>query len=401
MNVQIKPGWLMNNEKGSFAESTILQRKPQILERLIAENSYEEVTITQLRKFKIEIASGFVSYLNDSSHDAIMWNAELRRHGDGCKWLDLPWFFAESYFYRRLLEITGFFLPDHPGYHQDPFRNQKEEQTALDIGALLETNWLYLEESQSFRFTKLLHASLWGNRADLSNTHVELGHTRDEYSGAAHLVKLIDDTAAVETFCKRGSRNIVYFLDNVGRELFSDLALIDFLLSQEWASRIVIAAKPAPFFVSDAMVADVKRSISVLAESTLQENQGLAASLDQSITQGRLVLEAPEYLSGYQMYCEMPSEFHAWMAGFDLAIFKGDANYRRVVEDRHWPFATDIREVTGCFHTNLLLVRTLKSELMLGLPPGVGDELSRTNPGWLIRGDFGLIQFINKMEVEL
>jgi hypothetical protein len=75
-----------------------------------------------------------------------------------------------------------------------------------------------------------------------------------------------------------------------------------------------------------------------------------------------------------------------------LVVFKGDANYRRVVGDALWPADVPFREVTSYFPAPLLCVRTLKSDPVVGLAPGVAARLDAVDPEWRINGRRGLIQ---------
>jgi hypothetical protein len=75
---------------------------------------------------------------------------------------------------------------------------------------------------------------------------------------------------------------------------------------------------------------------------------------------------------------------------------KGDANYRRAIGDRHWPFTTSVDSVVAYFPTDLLLLRTLKSEMVVGLQADQVQRLNQQYPDWLVKGFCGLIQFIQK-----
>jgi hypothetical protein len=50
---------------------------------------------------------------------------------------------------------------------------------------------------------------------------------------------------------------------------------------------------------------------------------------------------------------------------------KGDANYRRLIGDALWPHDTPFAHVLSYFAAPLLALRTLKSEVCVGLAPGV------------------------------
>jgi hypothetical protein len=78
----------------------------------------------------------------------------------------------------------------------------------------------------------------------------------------------------------------------------------------------------------------------------------------------------------------------------DLVILKGDVNYRRLLDDCHWPPTTRLEDVTGYFPASFLTLRTLKGEIMVGLEPGQAEALSAADPTWLINGKRGVIQLV-------
>lgn len=76
-----------------------------------------------------------------------------------------------------------------------------------------------------------------------------------------------------------------------------------------------------------------------------------------------------------------------------LAIFKGDLNYRKLVGDINWEYTTDfITALRGFQPTNILSLRTVKSDVCAGLPSGVADDLFKTDESWMFTGQYGLIQ---------
>ena len=70
-----------------------------------------------------------------------------------------------------------------------------------------------------------------------------------------------------------------------------------------------------------------------------------------------------------------------------------DANYRRLLGDRHWPLSSSLADTLRYFPAPLALVRVLKSETVIGLQPGQPGRLSRQDPGWMTDGKWGLVQF--------
>jgi hypothetical protein len=94
-------------------------------------------------------------------------------------------------------------------------------------------------------------------------------------------------------------------------------------------------------------------------------------------------------LSGWQM----PDEIDYDLSQSHLIISKGDANYRRLLGDRHWPFSTPFKEITRYRPAPLAALRVLKSEVACGLAPEQPASLYKQDPDWLIDGRWGVIQF--------
>ena len=119
------PPSLRGAEVGSFAEDTIVRRLPEIARRIIAENDFDETTNLRLRSLVDELPHSKIRPLQETNApDWANWQRILQPLL-GQTWLELPFIAAETIFYRRVLEITGFFQPG-PGYQLDPFRLQKK-----------------------------------------------------------------------------------------------------------------------------------------------------------------------------------------------------------------------------------------------------------------------------------
>src|SRR5205823_13073342 len=85
----------------------------------------------------------------------------------GKPWLDAPFLWSESYFYRRLLDAIRFFEPG-PWRWFDPFEYLKAAELR---DPTLEPDLVALDDLQHLSAVDqeraILLASLWGNRADL------------------------------------------------------------------------------------------------------------------------------------------------------------------------------------------------------------------------------------------
>ena len=91
------------SEEGSFAHLTLTQRMPDIVRRVIDENDFPSSIVENLERLIQELPNGIVRLLqDDQAPDFTAWNRYLEPYV-GTRWLDIPWFFAEAYFYRRIL----------------------------------------------------------------------------------------------------------------------------------------------------------------------------------------------------------------------------------------------------------------------------------------------------------
>jgi hypothetical protein len=239
------------------------------------------------------------------------------------------------------------------------------------------------------RCAALLRASLWGNRIDLSYKQVA-GSGAGGRSAAGEL--LADDAGDV---CRRlaegDRRDVIIINDNAGTELAMDLALADFLLDADLARLVTLHVKPQPFFVSDAMAADVEMGIRALAGGGVQ-TKALAARLREHLAAARLRVTTHWFYCTSLFYYQLPADLLATLAGADLVIVKGDANYRRLLGDAHWPYETPFGQTTAYFPAPVVTLRTLKSEIVVGLAEGESARLQAQDPNWLINGTRGVIQ---------
>lgn len=162
----------MTSEPGSFARRTIVERKPQIIRQVIEDNDYPPDIVQALETFRDEIASQPMRPLSEHVPDAAPWNRELAAYR-GKTWLEVPWYFAETYFYCRLLEAVRYFQPG-PWKGRDPFERQKRQQEEVVVERLADA-WVQIADVEpEVVFEALLHSCLWANRADLSNYTVAI-----------------------------------------------------------------------------------------------------------------------------------------------------------------------------------------------------------------------------------
>lgn len=390
------PPLLMTSDPGSFARRTIVERKRQIISRVITDNAYPPEIVSDLHALRDEIAkpgggSNPIQPLRESVGDASHWNTQLTRHTQGhpLTWLEVPWYFAETYFYRRLLEAVRYFQPGHWA-RRDPFAAQKRAQEAKAVDQL-GIIWPAISATPTeARFTPLLHAALWGNRADLSNFTVEQQSIGDTTTDQDNI--LIDHTAEAHELLDRSLREVAVICDNVGADTLFDLVLADYLMTTSMAQRVVLHLKNQPFFVSDALTRDMIEIIVRLKEADPPDLAALGERLNIALVAGDLVLTTHPFWTQALGFRDLPDGLRAQLETSDLVILKGDVNYRRLLDDRHWPPTTPLSVAAGDFPRPFLILRTLKGEIIAGLAPGQATALDAEDPTWLINGKRGLVQ---------
>ena len=67
---------------------------------------------------------------------------------------------------------------------------------------------------------------------------------------------------------------------------------------------------------------------------------------------------------------DMPERIRRDLAGSALVFVKGDANYRRLLDERAWPLDTPFADVASGWPAPVCALRTLKAELGCGMSPG-------------------------------
>lgn len=333
---------VLSNEPGSFARSVLAERHPALIQQVRDAFPYGPRQHEALDALLEQNDNGVIEPLAPSDPDHEQWSV-WGREFFGRSWFDAPFLWAESYFYRRLLGAVGYFGTG-PWRGVDPFAPFKRAElrgTAVDeeLRALDALADVPADE----RATALLHAAVRGNRADLGFRVTE----GDAAPGAPSEDLVADDSARLWRLLPAAAGvTVAVVADNAGRELIPDLILIDHLLLHRHAERIVLHVKPHPYYVSDAMTADVVDCLRRLADAPAEAGR-IGSRLWDAMATGRLEVRAHPFFCAPLPYEEMPGDLRAEFAAATLTILKGDLNYRRLVGDRMWAETTSFADRTA------------------------------------------------------
>jgi hypothetical protein len=357
----------LTSPPGSFPWTVLHDRHPALIAKVRDGLPYSPDRTRALDELAEEI-TGVIRPLPPDAHDVATWTEWGREHF-GQSWFDVPFLFAESVFYRKLLGAVGYFGPG-PWQGVDPFEPVKSAE--LDGQALADD----LANLAGATDAELLAAALWGNQADLG---FRLQQKDDGRSSAL----VTDDSAALWPLLRD---TVCVVADNAGRELLPDLLLADHLLDTGRVRRILLHVKAYPYFTSDATMADVLACLRRLRSGPPGER------LWQAVRAGTLEVKAHPFSVSPFSYHHMPADLADDFAASALTIMKGDLNYRRLVGDCAWPPDTPFATVTEYFPGPVAAVRTLKSDVVVGVPEDMLASLESSGEPWRTNGAHALIQ---------
>ena len=393
------PAALKGNETGTFVGHTVRVRMPSIGRKMMEDAFFDEATNERLRMLFDEMPEGKIELIDDAfAPDSKAWG----RYAEpfvGQTWLDVPWLFAETYFYRRILAETGYYLGGE-NYHVDPYATQKMNGMLDAMPVFDELVKVFDQEMNREQMLRtLLVLNLWGNKADLSIFPSSGGNEQVNLDAEQMEAKIVvNHLNALMRFFKTGKKKrIDIVLDNVGVELVADLVLAFWLVKADFAEQVVLHHKIHPTFVSDATVRDTRETTYQLGKKDEAAN-AFVLELFDFVEAERIVLMDHEFWTSPLALWEMPSELKDYFRDSDLLISKGDANYRRLLGDLHWDFETDVQEVMCYSPVPVLAIRINKSEEAIGLKPGQADALGTIDEDWLVNGQWGMLMFYDPEE---
>ncbi|KAH8306047.1 hypothetical protein KR018_008269, partial [Drosophila ironensis] len=317
------------------------------------------------------------------------------------------WLHAECYIYRRIysfFESSRFLL----GY--DCFRLLKEDDLTMSVKAMKALAIATRGLGKSFEnFRNLLRIVLWSNHFEMQMSCYNFSEeeNQNDINVLAQVADLdrnviVDDTTQIwNCLMKKQTKLgvIVDFIcDNGGFEFFSDMLFLEYLVDNNLATQVRLHVKSIPWYISDIMRKDIEWTIQYLMKHENDVLSSVGAKWMRLMNSGKIIV-APEshFWTGPQSYfvmVEMDLPLYKMLTAGRLVIFKGDLNYRKLMGDFIWDTAEEfITCLRGFRPTNICAIRTVKCEVVCGLPEGMSDSLLLTDPMWMISSNYGLIQY--------
>lgn len=190
-------------------------------------------------------------------------------------------------------------------------------------------------------------------------------------------------------------------LDNSGYEVFTDLCLADYIISKNLASTIRIYVKTIPWFISDVTAHDFNWILKQLKDNENPTLETLGERWARYIKTGTWQIVENSFWTLPFEFIYMPKvepDLYRKLSEAKVAFFKGDLNYRKLFGERNWDPATLLDEGLQGFHpTKLCILRTIKADIVCGLVEGLAENIEVKDPKWMETGNWGLIQFTDKI----
>ncbi|KAH8341361.1 hypothetical protein KR059_004133 [Drosophila kikkawai] len=115
-----------------------------------------------------------------------------------------------------------------------------------------------------------------------------------------------------------------------------------------------------------------------------------------------IIAPISHFWTGPQPYfamVELDFDLYRLLTTARVAIFKGDLHYRKLLGDFIWDTTEEfITCLRGFRPTNICAIRTVKCEVLCGLPEGKVDALHRRDHRWVFGGSYGLIQYTDSLK---
>jgi uncharacterized protein with ATP-grasp and redox domains len=404
------PPAVASNMAGTWAYDTMSRRIPYEIVRRIREDNIEvlrdNVCVSNSFNNLVEDIcrgrEGYLTDLDDGGDDCDQWSILLSTVPEEKRnWLDAPWLISEYYFYRRVVECFCYMKTSY-----DMFQHQKRAGLIDALPILREISdslhqQLYVSDNKRNLLSIGIYTSLWGNKLDLSlwpNGGKESGRITTHHHFENMLSYILDDVsdALIDHLMKHTHESQVdIIVDNAGYELISDFILGLILLHVGAAQKVRFHTKGHPTFVSDATTKDCKETIEFLSDKCKDSSslRWLSSRLNYCVDAGQFEFLDDNYWCQPIPMWDMPTSISKKLCASKVVVVKGDANYRRLLGDREWDFATPAADVLSYWAVPVCALRTFKSEIGCGIDKAKQLVAQNQDLCWKTSGKWGVVQF--------
>ena len=300
-----------------------------------------------------------------------------------------PFIFAEHYYFYHILKLFN---------GADPWAAVKADSLKRIVDTPLENNRIakLIEAYNTNQFETILNQSVFANSTDLSQTSARVKNT-EAYNRDGVFDYVVNDRDDVQNYFENrlnDSKTIHIIVDNSGLELISDLILGACLINKGRAGKVVYHHNVLPIFVSDAVAADFEAAI----ESIKKIDTKVGNKIEKMRKSGKMEFAPNAFWNMPFPFKEMPERLLCELnkENVGMVIIKGDLNYRRLVEDKKWRITKSIKSRVNYLERPILILRSLKSDTLLGIDGATVKRYDLAQPNWKITGDYGMIQFIER-----
>lgn len=304
--------------------------------------------------------------------------------------------FAEHYYFYSILYqyLKQNSQTKNPAKTQKLLWNETKEKQYENIEEKIKTS---VENYIQKDLGEILKNCVNSNSTDLSQSSINV-------NSYANNPLVIDDIEAFCDFINNGNnlenKNVHIIVDNCGIEIISDILLGLYLIKKCKINCLYFHFNVIPIFVSDVIKSDINEALRLISNNENDKNRKQIVTDYNEYKNNRKIIESADVFWNMPIpFKDAPKQilndiFNTESTG--LIIFKGDLNYRRLVEDRKWEISLPINEHIKYLKKPVLILRSLKSNVLLGINKKKAKLMDETTPNWKTTGDFGIIQFIEK-----
>lgn len=191
-----------------------------------------------------------------------------------------------------------------------------------------------------------------------------------------------------------------------GFELFCDFLLADYICHLQPGFKIVFCIKKYPWFVSDTTMNDIDFLLSKCLDSL--DNVVDTSIFQVTVDRWKHWLNEGKWQISSHKYWTLPNNHWDLAPSSDLfpnlseslfmepsnrlVFFKGDLNYRKLINDFNWDARTSFNEALGPLTSSsvpFVALRTCKSDPICGLAGNKEFELASKDSQWRFNGKYG------------